>query len=110
MSTSMSQWLEQQALVRGGRGLVRTPLVRTPLVRTPLVRTPQSHQIDLSSNDYLGLAQDPRLAEAAASAAKIWGTGATSTRRVAGTTELPLKREDNLARLCGMESALVFSS
>ena len=110
----MTRWLEQQASVRERRGLVRTPLVRTaptepgrPAVDRPAVDRPA---VDLASNDYLGLANDPRLAHAAAEAAHSWGTGATSSRLVAGTTELHLELERELAHLTGMESALVFSS
>jgi 8-amino-7-oxononanoate synthase len=66
--------------------------------------------IDLASNDYLGLARDRRLAEAAADAARGWGTGATASRLVSGTTTLHLALEAELAALTGMESALVFSS
>lgn len=100
MSTSTTQWLEQQAEVRQRRGLVRRPLAR---------RAGES-LIDLASNDYLGLATDPRLADAAAAAGALWGTGATSSRLVAGTTDLHLELEDALARLSGMAEALVFSS
>lgn len=66
--------------------------------------------MDLASNDYLGLASDPRLAEAACEAVRRWGTGATSSRLVAGTTGLHLELEDELARFTGMEAGLVFSS
>ena len=38
--------------------------------------------LDLASNDYLGLSGDARLAEAAAVAARVWGTGATGSRLV----------------------------
>lgn len=100
MSSSMTAWLEQQAAVRERRGLVRTPMTR--LGGDPAV--------DLASNDYLGLATDPRLAEAAREAIGRWGTGATSSRLVAGTTALHLELESALAGLTGMESALVFSS
>ena len=100
MSTSMNQWLEQQAAVRERRGLVRRPLHRAA----------DEQFIDLASNDYLGLSADPRLAEAAAAAASLWGTGATSSRLVAGTTRLHLDLEQELAMLAGMEAALVFSS
>ena len=112
----MTRWLEQQASVRERRGLVRTPLVRTPLGpsepgRPAVDRTePARPAVDLASNDYLGLANDPRLAQAAAEAAHSWGTGATSSRLVVGTTELHLELERELALLTGMESALVFSS
>ncbi|MDQ0210974.1 8-amino-7-oxononanoate synthase [Arthrobacter bambusae] len=100
MSRSMTAWLEQQAAVRERRGLVRTPMTR--LGGDP--------GVDLASNDYLGLATDPRLAEAAREAIGRWGTGATSSRLVAGTTALHLELESGLADLAGMESALVFSS
>jgi 8-amino-7-oxononanoate synthase len=100
MSSSMTQWLEQQAAVRDRRGLVRHPLPRAADERF----------IDLASNDYLGLAADPRVAEAASAAASLWGAGATSSRLVAGTTWLHLDLEQELAMLAGMDAALVFSS
>ena len=96
----MTQWLERQAAVRDRRGLVRRPFPREADERF----------IDLASNDYLGLAADPRVAAAAAAAAWRWGAGATSSRLVAGTTRLHLELEQELAALAGMETALVFSS
>lgn len=100
MSKSMTTWLEQQATVRERRGLVRTPLTRSAA----------DASVDLASNDYLGLATDPRLAEASREAIGRWGTSATSSRLVAGTTALHLELESELANLTGMESGLVFSS
>ncbi|MFC9354540.1 8-amino-7-oxononanoate synthase [Arthrobacter sp. NPDC057013] len=96
----MSQWLERQAAVRERRGQVRRPLPRIA----------HEQVIDLASNDYLGLATDPRVAGAAAAAASRWGAGATSSRLVAGTTQLHLDLEQELAALAGMDAALVFSS
>ncbi|WP_455835744.1 8-amino-7-oxononanoate synthase [Pseudarthrobacter siccitolerans] len=96
----MITWLEQQADVRDRRGLVRRPRPRAV----------DEHCIDLASNDYLGLASDPRVLEAAAAAVLQWGAGATSSRLVAGTTRLHLDLEHELAMLTGMDSALVFSS
>ena len=96
----MTRWLEEQARVRERRGLVRSPLVRGVTDR----------MIDLASNDYLGLATDARLAKAAKEAITKWGTGATSSRLVAGTTELHMELEHELAELTGMDAALVFSS
>ncbi|HEY2521157.1 MAG TPA: aminotransferase class I/II-fold pyridoxal phosphate-dependent enzyme [Streptosporangiaceae bacterium] len=66
--------------------------------------------LDLASNDYLGLAADPRLAEAAAAAARDWGPGATGSRLVTGSTELHARLESELASLAGADRALVFSS
>ncbi|MCD4852176.1 8-amino-7-oxononanoate synthase [Arthrobacter sp. AK01] len=100
MSTAMATWLQEQARVRERRGLVRMPQVRRA----------DHRMIDLASNDYLGLATDPRLAEAAREAIAKWGTGATSSRLVAGTTALHLELEHGLAELTGMDAGLVFSS
>jgi 8-amino-7-oxononanoate synthase len=66
--------------------------------------------LDLASNDYLGLAGDPRLAEAAAAAARAWGTGATGSRLVTGSTALHAELEEELAAFTGAAAALVFSS
>jgi 8-amino-7-oxononanoate synthase len=66
--------------------------------------------VDLASNDYLGLGEDERLAEAAACAARTWGTGATGSRLVTGTTELHTELERELAAFTGAAAALVFSS
>jgi 8-amino-7-oxononanoate synthase len=66
--------------------------------------------LNFSSNDYLDLAADPRLARAAARAARRYGCGAGASPLVSG--HLPPLRalERDLARWEGTEAALVFSS
>jgi len=66
--------------------------------------------IDLASNDYLGLARDPRVVSAAATAALMWGAGSTGSRLVTGTTVLHSDLEEGLAAFLGAPDALVFSS
>jgi 8-amino-7-oxononanoate synthase len=73
-------------------------------------RQPGRQALDLASNDYLGLCGDPRLAEAAAVAARTWGTGSTGSRLVTGTTALHVQLEEELADFTGAPGALVFSS
>ena len=80
------------------------------LRRALVPRAPAGGLLDLASNDYLGLSGDPRLAEAAAAAARTWGTGSTGSRLVTGTTPLHRYLEDDLADFTGAASALVFSS
>jgi 8-amino-7-oxononanoate synthase len=66
--------------------------------------------VNFSSNDYLDLASDPRLAQAAARAARRYGTGAGASPLVSGHLH-PLRRlERDLARWEGSEATLVFSS
>ena len=66
--------------------------------------------IDLASNDYLGLSQDPQVVEGAVAAAQRWGTGATGSRLVTGDTGLHATLEKELAGFAGAQAALVFSS
>ena len=66
--------------------------------------------LDLASNDYLGLARDPRVAGAAAEAARRWGAGSTGSRLVTGSTDLHTRLEADLAGFVGTEAGLVFSS
>ena len=85
-------------------------LRRRLVPRPPLLPRPSRVALDLASNDYLGLAGHPRLAAAAAEAARAWGTGATGSRLVTGTTELHAELERELAEFCDVPGALVFSS
>jgi 8-amino-7-oxononanoate synthase len=73
-------------------------------------RAAETDILDLASNDYLGLARDPRVVAAAAAAAQEWGAGATGSRLVTGTTELHAALEAELAEFCRAPAALVFSS
>ena len=86
----------------------RRPLRLRPTPRA--ARRGRGHGLDLASNDYLGLSGDVRLAEAAAAAARVWGTGATGSRLVTGTTALHAELEAELAEFTGAAAALVFSS
>jgi 8-amino-7-oxononanoate synthase len=66
--------------------------------------------LDLASNDYLGLARDPRVTGAAAEAALRWGAGSTGSRLVTGSTDLHTRLEADLAGFVGARAGLVFSS
>ena len=66
--------------------------------------------IQLSSNDYLGLAADPRLGRVAAAAVSRFGCGAGSSRLIGGTTDLHAALEQDLADLKMTDASLVFSS
>jgi len=68
------------------------------------------HFINFSSNDYLGLANDLRLREAAASAIDEFGVGAGASRLISGTQSPHLRLEGALAKWKGTEAALCFSS
>ena len=67
-------------------------------------------QVDLASNDYLGLSRHPEVIEAGVRALRTWGAGSTGSRLVTGNTELHEEFERALADFVGAPAALVFSS
>ncbi|RRQ29606.1 8-amino-7-oxononanoate synthase [Rhodococcus sp. Eu-32] len=93
-------WLTDAAQHRRNSGLHRVLRARTTADR----------MIDLASNDYLGLVRHPDVVDAACAATRAFGTGATGSRLVTGTTTLHDQLENALSTFMGAESALVFSS
>jgi len=75
-----------------------------------LVRRGGRDLINFSSNNYLGLSQDPRLIERANEWTTKWGVGSGASRLVTGTFQVHAALEDKLAKLKGAESALIFTS
>jgi 7-keto-8-aminopelargonate synthetase-like enzyme len=67
-------------------------------------------KIDIAGNDYLGLARDPRLADAAARAARDRGISATAGRWSIGWTDLHQQLEARLAVFFGTEDACIHGS
>lgn len=63
--------------------------------------------LNLASNDYLGLATDPRLADAAARAARDWGTGGTASRLVTGHLDIHAETERAFATFKHADAALL---
>ncbi|QRY49763.1 8-amino-7-oxononanoate synthase [Mycolicibacterium septicum] len=80
--------------------------LRRELRTRPAVAT----ELDLASNDYLGLSQHPEVLDGGIEALRTWGAGAGGSRLVTGNTELHEGFETALATFVGAESALVFSS
>ncbi len=66
--------------------------------------------LNFCTNNYLGLANHPRLKEAAKKAVDEWGVGPAAVRTIAGTTRLHLQLEKRLAAFKGVEDALFVQS
>ena len=64
--------------------------------------------LSFASNDYLGLAGDPRLADALAEGARRWGAGAGASHFLGGHSEPHRQVEERLAAFVGAERALLF--
>jgi len=66
--------------------------------------------LNFCSNNYLGLANHPRLVEAARQAVEQYGVGPAAVRSIAGTMDLHVRLEQRLAAFKGVESAITFQS
>jgi 8-amino-7-oxononanoate synthase len=93
-------WLDAVEQQRRQAGLRRSLRPR------PAVAT----ELDLASNDYLGLSQHPDVIEGGVAALRVWGAGATGSRLVTGDTELHQQFEADLADFVGAAAGLLFSS
>jgi 8-amino-7-oxononanoate synthase len=76
----------------------------------PWVELEDKRVLNLSSNNYLGMASHPRLKEASARATHSHGCGSSASRLICGTLELHEALEKRLAKFVKTEGALVFNS
>ena len=83
-----------------------------------IVESPQGREIvvngrtllNFSSNDYLGLASDPRLAEAFKEGIRTWGTGSGASHLISGHTAAHHNLEEELAEFVKRPRALLYGS
>jgi len=66
--------------------------------------------LNFCSNNYLGLANHPKIVEAAKEATKKYGVGPAAVRSIAGTTDLHIQLEQRLAKFKGAEDVITFQS
>jgi 8-amino-7-oxononanoate synthase len=78
--------------------------------QAPVLQTGDGELLSFCSNDYLGLAADPRLAAALTQAVQRYGVGAGAAHLVSGHTAAHHALEETLAEFVGAERALLFST
>jgi glycine C-acetyltransferase len=66
--------------------------------------------LNFSSNNYLGLANDPEVVESFRACAQKYGVGAAASRLIGGTMDVHAELEEALARFKGAEACLTFGS
>lgn len=76
----------------------------------PIITIGGKKYINLSSNNYLGLATDERLKEAAIGAIHKYGVGAGAVRTINGTLDLHIKLEETIAKFKHTEAAIAYQS
>ena len=91
-------------------GLFKREYIVASAQQSNVVLDPSDDCINLCANNYLGLANHPRLIEAARQALSVYGYGMSSVRFICGT-QAPHKRlERRLSEYLGTEDAILFPS
>ena len=108
MSSIADAWAREALAELGRCGLLRTlePLASP---QGPVVRIAGQSLVSFSSNDYLGLAADPRVTRAFAAGLERWGVGSGASRLVVGDSEAHRRLEARLSAFEGTEAALIFN-
>ena len=101
-------WLDESLADLDRRGLRRTLAARAGLQRGDRIEIAGQSLVNFGSNDYLGLAADPRVIAAAREAMERYGWGSGASPLVTGRSELHAELERKLAEFEGTEAALLF--
>ena len=100
-------WIDDEAANWSARGLDRRLIAHGTTIPGAFVLEDRPF-LNFGANDYLGLAADPRLTEAALNAAKRYGWGAGASPLVAGWTEVHQSLVESIAAYEKTEAALLF--
>ncbi|MBO9523480.1 MAG: glycine C-acetyltransferase [Nocardioidaceae bacterium] len=109
MNHGLLDRLAAELAVRRERGAVRTDLVVAGPQGTTLT-VDGRELVNLAANDYLGLAADPEVLDAARQALDEVGLGVSAGRVLSGTREVHHRLEAAIAALAGTEDAVLFGS
>ena len=102
-------WILENLTDLKGRGLlINFKTIESPM--GPEIIVDGKKVLNFCSNNYLGLADHPKLKKAAKSAIDKYGIGPTAVRSIAGTTKLHLDLEKALAKFKKTEDVITFQS
>jgi glycine C-acetyltransferase len=108
-SKAKTRWIEEEISLLKEQGLFTH--IRT--IESPMdgwVTIDGRRVLNFCANNYLGLANHPRLREAAKNAIDTYGVGPGAVRTIAGTMTLHVELERRLAAFKGVEAAITFQS
>ncbi|MEX2243342.1 MAG: glycine C-acetyltransferase [Fimbriimonadaceae bacterium] len=109
MNPTLQNWLGRNIQDLKDKHLHKVPRI----LETPAggrVRMDGKDVVNLASNNYLGLANHPKVRQAALDAIERWGVGAGAVRWIGGTMQVHEVLEERLAKFKHVEAVLVFTS
>ena len=108
MNAQFQKWLADNLQTLKDQNLYKVPKI----LESPAggrVRMNGKEVVNLSSNNYLGLANHPKVRQAALDSIERWGVGAGAVRWIGGTMSVHDELEDRLAKFKHAEAVLVFT-
>jgi len=109
MTSTKTAWIETEMNALAAQGLqIHIRTIESP--QGAWLTVDGKKVLNLCSNNYLGLANDPRLAAGAKAAIETHGVGPAAVRSIAGTMDIHLALERRLAHFKGVEAAVTFQS
>lgn len=108
MNAELQSWLGSQIQTLKDQNLYKIPKI----LESPAggrVRMNGKEVVNLSSNNYLGLANHPKVKQASLEAIEKWGAGAGAVRWIGGTMSVHEELEQRLASFKHTEAVLVFT-
>ncbi|MCW5945659.1 MAG: glycine C-acetyltransferase [Fimbriimonadales bacterium] len=109
MNATLQTWLAEQIQSLKDQHLYKKPrILDTPASGSVVMDG--KNVVNLSSNNYLGLANHPKVRQAAMDALEKWGVGAGAVRWIGGTMRVHEELEERLAKFKHVEAVLVFTS
>ena len=108
MNARFQDWLGEQLQTLKDQHLYKVPKI----LESPAggrVRMNGREVVNLSSNNYLGLANHPKVRQAALDSIERWGVGAGAVRWIGGTMSVHEELEERLAKFKKTEAVLVFT-
>lgn len=102
--------IKQQVQELKDQGLLTAERVLTVPQGNRIDTVQKANVINMCANNYLGLANNPRIIEAAKASYDRWGYGLSSVRFICGTQEVHKELEGALAKFFGFEDVILYSS
>lgn len=110
MNDTLQGWLSDQISSLKDQNLYKPLAVMESPSGARITVNGKENVINLASNNYLGLANHPRLKQAVVEAVEKWGAGAGAVRPIIGTMRIHMDLEERLAQFKHVEATLVFQS
>ena len=91
-------------------GLWKTERVIASDQKNDITLSDGAHVVNMCANNYLGLANHPKVKQAASESLQQWGFGAASVRFICGTQEIHKTLEQRVSRFLGMEDTILYAA